>query len=70
MTIEEYRLSLAWSAAELARRARLTPKTVSRIENGEPAFAHTLAAIAQALSAGLGRTITIQDLDGVNLVDR
>lgn len=70
MTIEQYRLSLAWSAAELARRASLSPKTLSRIENGEPAFPHTIAAIARALSEGLGRTITIQDLEGVNIVDR
>ena len=69
MTIEEYRLSLAWSAAELARRARLSPKTVARIENGEPAYAHTVAAIARALSDASGKTITIHDLDGVNIVN-
>ena len=70
MTIEQYRISLAWSAAELARRARLSPKTVSRIENGEAAYSHTIAAIARALSEGLGRTITIYDLDGVNILER
>ena len=70
MTIVEYRLSLGWSAAELARRANLSPKTVARIEDGEPAYAHTLGAIARALSDGLGRTITINDLKGVNIVER
>jgi transcriptional regulator with XRE-family HTH domain len=70
MTIEDYRVSLGWSAAELARRAGLATKTVSRIEKGEPAFSHTLGAIARALSDGLGRTITIHDLEGANLVER
>lgn len=70
MTIEEYRLQLAWPIAELARRAKLAPRTVSRIENGEPAYAHTVAAIANALSEALGRKITIHDLDGVNIADR
>jgi transcriptional regulator with XRE-family HTH domain len=70
MTIEEYRLSLAWSAAELARRAQLSAKTVARIENGEPAYPHTVAAIAKALSEGFGRAITIHDLEGVNIVER
>lgn len=70
MTIEDYRISLGWSATELARRAKLSAKTVSRIEKGEPAFPHTIGAIARALSDGLGRTITINDLDGVNITDR
>lgn len=70
MTILEYRLSLGWSAAELARRAKLSPKTVSRIEDGEAAYAHTIGAIARALSEGLGRTIAIHDLEGVNIVER
>ena len=67
MTIKEYRISLGWPATELARRAGLAAKTISRVEDGEPAFAHTIGAIARALSEGLGRTITIRDLDGVNI---
>ncbi|HEX7736550.1 MAG TPA: helix-turn-helix transcriptional regulator [Ktedonobacteraceae bacterium] len=68
MTVEEYRVSLGWSAAELARQAKLTPRTIARIENGEPAYAHTVGAIARAFSQALGRTITIHDLEGVNIV--
>ena len=70
MTIKEYRLELAWSITELARRAKLASRTVSRIEDGEPAYDHTVAAIANALSEGLGKRITINDLDGVNIADR
>jgi transcriptional regulator with XRE-family HTH domain len=70
VTVEEYRISLGWSATELARRAGLSAKTVSRIESGEPTYPHTAGAIARALSEGLGKTITIHDLDGVNIVER
>lgn len=65
MTLKEYRLSLAWPVSELARRSRLTYQTVSRVERGEPAYEHTVAAIAKALSEGLGRTVTIHDIEGV-----
>ena len=70
MTIRQYRLKLKWSLSELARQSRLTVQTVSRIENGEPAFDYTLASIAEALSNALGQTITIDDLEGVKIVGR
>jgi transcriptional regulator with XRE-family HTH domain len=67
MTLRQYRLSLGWSLAELARRSGLTYQTVSRIEKGESAFPHTIGAIARALSEGLGKTITIEDIEGVKI---
>jgi transcriptional regulator with XRE-family HTH domain len=70
MTIKEYRLKLAWSLTELGKRANLSSRTVSRIENGEAAYDYTVAAIANALSEGLGKEITIKDLDGVNIAER
>lgn len=70
MTVEEYRISLGWSVSELARRAGLTTKTISRIEDGEPVYDHTAGAVARAFSEGLGRTITIRDLEGINLVNK
>ncbi|HEX6556659.1 MAG TPA: helix-turn-helix transcriptional regulator [Ktedonobacteraceae bacterium] len=70
MTIRQYRLKLKWSISELARRSGLTAQTVSRIENGEPAFDYTVASIAEALSNALGQTITIDDLEGVKIVGR
>lgn len=69
MTIRDLRASLGWSLSELARRSGLAYQTVSRIERGEPAYLHTVGAIARALSEGLGRTITINDLQGVNIID-
>jgi transcriptional regulator with XRE-family HTH domain len=70
MTVEEYRLSLGWTAAELARRSRLSARTIARVEDGEPVNAPTVGAIARALSEALGQTITMRDLDGVNIADR
>ena len=70
MTIRQYRLKLKWSISELARRSGLTAQTVSRIENGEPAFDYTVASIAEALSNALGQTITIDDLEGVKIVGK
>jgi transcriptional regulator with XRE-family HTH domain len=67
MTVKEYRISLGWSVSELARRAGVTNKTVTRVENGEVTYDYTAGAIARALSEGLGRIITIQDLEGVNI---
>lgn len=70
MTVRDYRVSLGWSVSELARRAGLTSKTISRIEDGEPVFDHSVGAVAKALSEALGQTITIYDLDGVNIVNK
>lgn len=70
MTITKYRLSLRWSLSELARRSGLTYQTVSRIEKGEPAYDYTVAAIADALSRALDKTIAIDDLEGVKIVGR
>lgn len=69
MTIKDYRGMLGWSLAELARRAGLTYQTVSRVERGEPAYFHTAGAIARAISEGLGKTVTVHDLDGINVID-
>jgi transcriptional regulator with XRE-family HTH domain len=65
MTLRQYRASLGWSLTELAKRADLTAQTVSRVEKGEPAYLHTVGMIARALSEGLGRTITVDDIEGV-----
>ena len=65
MTLQEYRFALVWNQRELARRARLAYNTVVRVERGEPVREQVVAAIAKALSEGLGRTVTIQDIEGV-----
>jgi transcriptional regulator with XRE-family HTH domain len=67
MTLREYRESLGWSQAELARRAGLDVQSARRAEDGEQIQGRTANAIAQALSAALGRTIQIRDIDGLNV---
>ncbi len=69
MTIEEYRLQLGWSLAELARKADIDVGTLKRAINGQQIYKHTASAIANTLSQGLGYKITYQDLDGVNVKD-
>ncbi|HZO74226.1 MAG TPA: helix-turn-helix transcriptional regulator [Ktedonobacteraceae bacterium] len=69
MNLQQYRLSLAWSAEELARRAGINAQTVRRIERGSPTFPHTASAIAAALSRGLGREIKVEDIEGLEIRD-
>lgn len=68
MTLKEYRLRLKWSRSRLAREASVTTQTISRIEDGEPAYDYTLAAIAEALSRAYGTNITVQDIQGIRIV--
>jgi transcriptional regulator with XRE-family HTH domain len=62
MSLKDYRVSLHWSAEELARRAGVNAQTVRRIERGSPAYLHTAQAIVDALSEGLGRKVTIDEV--------
>ncbi len=70
MTVEEYRIKLGWPATELAKRAGLSSRTIARVENGEPVYAHTLGAIARVIGEALGREINISDLDGVKVANK
>jgi DNA-binding XRE family transcriptional regulator len=68
MTLGEYRVMLGWSPSELARRAGVSTRTIGRIEDGQPTYDYTLGAIARVISAELGRTVTIRDFDGANVI--
>jgi len=69
MTIEEYRVKLGWSKAKLAREADLDVGTLNDAISGKRIYKATAGKIANALSKGLGETISYKDLDGVNLID-
>jgi len=69
MTIEEYRVKLGWSKAKLAREADLDVGTLNDAISGKRIYKATAGKIANALSRGLGETISYKDLDGVNLID-
>lgn len=65
MTVKDYRILLGWSITELARRAKVSPRTVSRLEDGSPVQDYIAGSVARALSEGLGKTITVHDLEGI-----
>lgn len=69
MTVRDFRIQLGWSISELARRANITNRTMRRVEDGEPVYDYTAGAVARALSEGFGRSITIHDLEGINIID-
>ncbi|HEU5374534.1 MAG TPA: helix-turn-helix domain-containing protein [Ktedonobacteraceae bacterium] len=69
MTLKEYRIKLAWSVAELSRRTGLSPRTIARIENGDPVYLHSVAAVAKVLTEALGYAVSVWDIKGVNIVE-
>jgi transcriptional regulator with XRE-family HTH domain len=61
MTLEEYRLQLGWSIAELSRQSGVSAQTIARAERGEPIRTHIAATLARVLSEHLGTTISYRD---------
>jgi len=54
---------LLWSQAELSRRAKVSVQSVSRILAGEKVSRRVASQIIQALSVGIGRRLTADDVD-------
>ena len=69
MTLKQYLDQLAWPLAELSRRSGLAYRTINRVMDGEPVYRHTVAAVAKALSEALGKTVTVEDIKGVNIIE-
>ncbi len=67
MTLEDYRLECQWSKNELARQSGLDFGTTNRAINGSSISLNTANKLAHALSRQLGRTIRIQDIEGLNV---
>ena len=68
MTLEDYRLRLGWSIAELSRRSGVSAQTIARAERGEAIRVHIAAALARVISESLGETITFRDFEGLKVV--
>ena len=66
-TLRELRFEAGYSYSELARRADVSEPTVKRAENGDPVQEIKASQIVKALSERLGRTIRIEDIDGLNI---
>jgi transcriptional regulator with XRE-family HTH domain len=52
---------------DLARAAGVDPQTIRNAESGQRISARTAKAIADALSAQLGRTIHVKDIEGLQV---
>jgi transcriptional regulator with XRE-family HTH domain len=51
--LSELRALKGWSVSELARRAKVSPRTVARAEEGSVPYPRTQLRIARALGGGL-----------------
>ena len=58
------RAALGWGVRELAERARLSPNTVSRIENGARALAETLQLMQETLEKAGVEFIPADEIKG------
>ncbi len=67
MTLTELRESVPMNIPELARAAGVDDMTIRNAESGQRISAKTARAIAEALSNALGRTIRVQDIDGLRV---
>jgi transcriptional regulator with XRE-family HTH domain len=67
MTLEDFRLECQWSKNELARQSGLDFGTTNKAINGKSISLNTANKLAHAISRKLGRTIRIQDIEGLNI---
>jgi transcriptional regulator with XRE-family HTH domain len=68
MTLEDYRLRLGWSVAELSRRSGVSAQTIARAERGATIRSHIAATLARVLSENLGEQISYRDFEGLKAV--
>jgi DNA-binding XRE family transcriptional regulator len=67
-TIEALRKEARWNRTKLAREADLNYLTVVNAETGKPVQLITVEKIAAALSSGLGRSVSVRELEQVNII--
>ena len=70
MTLEDYRISCRWSKAEMARQAGIDASTLNRAMRGIPVSLDTAKKLASAISERLGRSITWQQLERLNIIEQ
>lgn len=66
-TLKELRIEAHASYSLVARSAGVSPATVSRAESGQPIQELKAIQIAEGLSKLLGRSIRVEDIQGVNV---
>lgn len=67
MNLENYRIECTWSKNEMARQAGVDVNTLNRAINGESISIATAGKLARAISKRLGRTVTFQQIEGLNV---
>jgi DNA-binding XRE family transcriptional regulator len=67
MTLEDYRIECTWSKNEMARQAGMDLNTLNRALSGKNVSINTAGKLASAISKKLGRNITFQQIDGLNV---
>ena len=67
MTLTQLRESVPMGIPELARAAGVDDQTIRNAESGQRINIRTARAIAQALSDALGRTIQVQEIEGLQV---
>ena len=68
MTLDDYRIECRWSKAEMARQARIDTNTLNRAINGIPVSSDTARKLASAISQSLGRSVSISEIEGLNII--
>lgn len=66
-TLRDLRLEARLSIAKLSRLADVDRKTIERAEDGEPVRDVSAYAIVSTLAKRLGRSISLNDVDGLNI---
>jgi predicted transcriptional regulator len=68
-TLKHLRQEAGMTAEDLAYLARVSLATISRVERGMPVRRLTVGKIVHALNERTGQNISINDLDGVQLLE-
>jgi DNA-binding XRE family transcriptional regulator len=68
MTLDDYRIECRWSKAEMARQARIDTNTLNRAINGIPVSSDTARKLASAISKGLGRSVSVEEIEGLTTI--
>tara|TARA_R110000868_G_scaffold392126_1_gene662642 strand:+ start:138 stop:563 length:426 start_codon:yes stop_codon:yes gene_type:complete len=64
--LRQHRLSKAWTVEFLAERAKVSPGTVSGIENGTSGYSHvTLVKLSKALGTSVGALFDVDPREGL-----
>lgn len=69
-TIKQIRRDAGLTAEDLARLAGVSLSTVVRVERGRPPVTRlTAGKVLHALSERIGRTLTVEDVEGLQLIE-